>query len=594
MELDNEKRVLLAIVLSLGLLMLWEAFFAPPTPKPNPEHPKSAMAAKSASAGKPGAKPEAATPAPPKPILPVMEGTEAKDVVVQNAFYKVTLSTQGAVVKSWVLKKYEDARNRPLDVVNESACAQLGYPMSLVLEDSALAAQLNRAIYVAQPAVSGVSAPGEVTFTYSNGKVQVKKEYLFGPKYEVKVRVSVSDGAHDLPVSVRWPGGVGDHSLALKTENKESKAFYDSGSGIKRVDQKKVNDRHVVPGPLAFAGLQDNFFAGVFLPQSPQTAFTFDRESWAVKDENGQKEDKDKSSESLVAVLGSPQAAPLEFGMFVAPKSLDVLGAVNPALEGLVDFGWFSIIAKPLFLGMRWIYDHGVHNWGWAIVIFTVIINMLFFPLKLKSIKSAQAMQKVQPIIKGIQDKYKQYKFNDPRKQKMNQEVMKVYQEHGVNPLGGCLTMLPQLPIIYAFYEVLETSIAMRHSPWIWWIKDLSVPDPYYLLPILAIVLSFIMQKMTPMPMGDPAQQRMMMLAPLFVGFIFFYEAAGLTLYYFVYCLVAVLQQLAINRMLPPAPKAQPPALSAGGKKKETPPVSRPPKPRRPAPVKSRGTAEAS
>lgn len=591
MELNNEKRVLLAIVLSLGLLMLWEAFFAPPVPKPNTAHPKSTIATKSASSGKPGAMNVAAKPAPPKPALPVVEGTQAQDIVVQNAFYKVTLSTQGAVVKSWVLKKYEDALNHPLDVVNQQACAQLGYPMSLVLQDSALAAQLNRAIYVTQPGASDVTAPGEVTFTYSNGKIQVKKEFVFGPKYEVKVRVSVSDGAHDLPVSVRWPGGVGDHSLALKTENKESKAFYDTGSGIKRVDQKKVNDRHVVPGPISFAGLQDNFFAGIFLPESPQTAFTFDRESWTVRDE---KDKKENSSESLVALLGSSQASPLEFGLFVAPKSLDVLGAVNPELENLVDFGWFSIIAKPLFLGMRWIYDHGIHNWGWAIVVFTVIINMLFFPLKLKSIKSAQAMQKIQPVIKGIQDKYKQYKFNDPRKQKMNQEIMKVYQEHGVNPLGGCLTMLPQLPIIYAFYEVLETSIAMRHSPWIWWIKDLSVPDPYYLLPILAIVLSFIMQKMTPMPMGDPAQQRMMMLAPLFVGFIFFYEAAGLTLYYFVYCLVAVLQQLVINRMLPPAPKGQTPALPpAGTKKKEILPANRPPKPRRPAPVKSRGTAEA-
>ncbi|MGH9434624.1 MAG: membrane protein insertase YidC [Terriglobia bacterium] len=580
MDLNNEKRMLIAIVLTLGLLMAWEAFFAPPTPPSSSTHSKAPSAATSQNSSTGNTASKAAGAPARKAALPVVEGSEARDIVVENSFYRITLSTQGGVVKSWVLKQYQDAKNRPLDVVNANACAQLGYPMSITLQDAALAAKLNSAIYVAQPAGVALLAPNNVTFTYSDGKVQVKKEYTFGPKYRVKISVSVFDGEHDLPVSVRWPGGVGDQSLAEGMEDKQSKAFYDQGDGIKTVAWKKVKESRMIPGPLSFAGLEDNFFAGVFLPVSPHAVFTFHREAWTTKDEKAK-----TPPESLVAVFGSPQPAPLQFDMFIAPKELSVLGAENPALEGLVNFGWFSVIAKPLFLGMRWIYDHEVHNWGWTIVILTVLINMAFFPLKLKSIKSAQAMQKVSPIIKGIQDKYKQYKFNDPRKQKMNQEVMKVYQEHGVNPLGGCLPMVVQLPIIYAFYEVLETSIAMRHSPWILWVKDLSVPDPYYILPILAIILSFIMQKMTPMPSVDPAQQRMMMMAPLAIGFIFFYEAAGLTLYYFVYCLVAVLQQLVINQISPPPPKLTPPPITAAGKS-QTPEKKQISGRRRPAPVK--------
>ncbi|MDE3179324.1 MAG: membrane protein insertase YidC, partial [Acidobacteriota bacterium] len=559
-------------------------FFAPPPPPPTPSHAKAPITAKSEAAAKPGLKGSPASAPAPKVVLPVVEGSEAKEIVVENNFYRVTLSTRGGVVKSWILRKYEDATNHPLDVVNDKACAQLGYPMSIMLQDAALTAEANSSIYVADPAGATLSAPAHVTFTYSNGKIRVKKEFFFGPEYQVRVKVAVSDGNHDLPVSVRWPGGVGDQSLALAAENKQSKAFYDHGGGIKTVAEKKVKETQMIPGPLSFAGLEDNFFAGVFLPVSPESVFSFSRESWDMKDAKG-----NQTAQSLVAVLGTAQASPLEFRMFVTPKELDVLGAENPALEALVDFGWFSVIAKPLFLGMRYIYDHGVPNWGWAIVIFTVVINMLFFPLKIKSIRSAQAMQKVQPIIKGIQDKYKQYKFNDPRKQKMNQEVMKVYQEHGVNPLGGCLPMAVQLPIIYAFYEVLETSIAMRHSPWIWWIKDLSVRDPYYILPILAMVLSYFMQKMTPMPTVDPAQQKMMTMMPLFIGFIFFYEAAGLTLYYFVYCLIAVLQQLLINRLYPPPAQVSPPAPPAAGKTQATPTSQgkrQAPGPRRPAPVK--------
>ena len=250
--------------------------------------------------------------------------------------------------------------------------------------------------------------------------------------------------------------------------------------------------------------------------------------------------------------------------------------AVKPALDGLVDFGWFSFVAKPLFLGLRYIYDNWAHNYGWAIVILTIFINMAMFPLKLKQIRSAQEMQRIAPLVKSIQDKYKQYKFNDPRKQKMNQEVMKIYQEHGINPLGGCLPMVIQLPFLYGFYNVLTSAIEMRHAPWIGWIKDLSAPDKFHMfgfplpiLPTVMIITMFIMQKMTPMATADPAQQRMMMIMPLVFGIMFYSFASGLVLFWLTGNLVGIAQQAFINKVMPTAEPIPVPRKGAPGKDKE-------------------------
>jgi len=174
---------------------------------------------------------------------------------------------------------------------------------------------------------------------------------------------------------------------------------------------------------------------------------------------------------------------------------------VNPPLDSLVDFGWFSIIAKPLFMGLRYIDEHWIHNYGWAIILLTLILSLAMFPLRLKGYRSAQEMQKVGPIVKGIQDKYKNYKFNDPRKQKMNEEVMKVYSEHGINPLGGCWPCFYRCPCFTASTGA-RPCIELRHAPWIWWVKDLSAPDRLNImgvsLPVLVILMtiaSFVLQR---------------------------------------------------------------------------------------------------
>ena len=564
---------MLAFALSIVMLILYRVYVIKEAP-PEPKKAAPAAATTTTPAGQPGA-PKATTaaaPAAPRPpvALPVLQGVKPEDIVVENKVYRATLSTQGAVLKSLVLKNYRDAQDQLLDTVNAPACESLGFPMSLNLPDPALKAQVNQGIYIAKadygrPAPSGpepvahsgtaYSPPVTLTFTYSDGKMQVKKQFSFGAEYMAKVEVSLFDGQNNLPVEVTWPGGFGDQSLASAAIENYRVGVYGSIGDLTTVAQSKVKEDRTIPGPLQVAGIEDKFFAEIFLPDAPdQVSFRLARQEWSPPDWT----EKDKPK-PLAATLVGTQPKALGFRVFIGPKNLDVLKSVNPPLDSLVDFGWFSIIAKPLFMGLRYIDEHWIHNWGWAIVLLTVIINTAMFPLKFKSLRSAQEMQKVAPIIKGIQDKYKNYKFNDPRKQKMNEEVMKVYSEHGINPLGGCLPMLLQMPFLYGFYRVLDLAIELRHAPWIWWVKDLSAPDrlnimgvPIPVLVILMTIASYFSMKMTPQPTADPAQQRMMMLMPLFMGFMFYRFASGMVLYWLTSSVVQILQQIFINRRMPP------------------------------------------
>ncbi len=586
MNLDQEKRVMIAFGLSIVMLILFRLYFVKEQP-PEPKKVAQPVAGATASrAGAPAA-PITATPTPPvaPAALKVLQGAKPEDIVVESKLYRVTFSTQGAVVKSWVLKDYRDAKDKLLDTVNAPACESLGFPMSLGLMNPALKAQVNQGIYVAtsehgKPAASGqqsevhsgttLSPPVTLTFTYSDGKVQVKKQFSFNPGYVAKIAVSVFDGQTNVPVEVTWPGGFGDNSLTPSAIESYRLGVYGSIGDLTTIAQGKVKEDRSIAGPLQLAGLEDKFFADIFLPDAPdQVSFKLARQEWSPPDWTEKEKPK-----PLAATLVETQAKPLEFRLFVGPKSLDVLKSVSPPLDSLVDFGWFSIVAKPMFIALRYIDEHWIHNYGWAIVLLTLIITAAMFPLRLKGLRSAQEMQKVAPIIKGIQDKYKNYKFNDPRKQKMNEEVMKVYSEHGINPLGGCLPQLVQLPFLYGFYRVLDLAIELRHAPWIWWVKDLSAPDCAFqiaghcvpVLVILMTVASYFSMKMTPQPTADPSQQRMMALMPIFMGVMFYRFASGMVLYWLTSSVVQILQQVFINRRMPHTTKLPVPRKPAEAK----------------------------
>lgn len=569
----DQKRLLLFFVVSIGFLWLWSALFYKPPVKPPAPKP-------AAAATQPAPQPKSPPPPPPLAALPVEQGAKAEEITVEKDLYRITFSTQGGVIKSWVLKKYTDVEEKPLDVVNQAACDQLGFPMRVSLPDAALASKLNSAVYAAKKSPGLAGSPDQLELDYSDGHIQVRKVFRFTHAYEIHVEASVFDGEKYFPLGLTWPGGFGDHSISPEIASAAAMAFYGT-----TLDDKIVTDRVApsflgrwfgsggnapelleVRGSLRFAGLEDSYFADVFLPDSPGENFQASREVWTPADWKGP---DDKKPRAMTALLATPQPAPLNFRLFAGPKEMDVLRAVNPPVDGLVDFGWFKLVAEPLFLGLRYIHERWVHNYGWAIVLLTLVLNFAMFPLKLSQGKSSQKMQKVAPIVKEIQDRYKQYKLNDPRKQRANEEIMRVYKDHGVNPLGGCLPMAIPLLLIYPFYRVLQYSIELRHAPWIGCVNDLSAADHCYLfgihlalLPTIMIVTMFLAQKMTPIPTADPGQKRMMMIMPLFFGILFYNFASGLVLYYLTTNLVGIVQQLVINKFFPaskPVAKAPPP-----------------------------------
>ena len=302
--------------------------------------------------------------------------------------------------------------------------------------------------------------------------------------------------------------------------------------------------------------MADQYFAAVFIPEDPQNAATVTLRNSLDVPKDPQKPNPQDSVK--VDVLGSAVGnlvGPTTARLYVGPKSLEVLESVPvPTIVGapqdlraLVNFGLFGVIARPLFLWLKWTYKY-VHNWGWAIVVQTLIINLALLPLRITQMKSELEMQRVAPQIKASQEEYKWYSMRDPRKQEMNKEVADLYKKEGVNPVGGCLPLIIQMPFLFAYYSMLQAALDLRHAHWLW-IPDLSSRDPWFVLPIALVVSMVATQRMTPQPSMDPAQQKMMnVMMPLMMGFIFFNLASGLNLYYSESNLISIIQQAIMNR----------------------------------------------
>lgn len=296
---------------------------------------------------------------------------------------------------------------------------------------------------------------------------------------------------------------------------------------------------------MEYTGIEDQFFAATFLAEGT------DLSMWHWTENHAIVEDSKPASEPIAEMAaGTTLPAPLKVRLFVGPKDFDILAKQTPPLEELVQFGWTGVIAKPILYALRWLHKY-IPNYGWAIVVLTLAINFAMFPLKMKSWRSMQKMQKVAPEVRSIQDRYKKYSMSDPRKRKMNEEVMAIYQREGINPMGSCWPMLFQMPILWALWRVLNGAIELRHAPWLGWIHDLSAKDPYYILPILMTITMYLTTKMTPQTVTDPTQQKMTQLMPLMFAVIFFNLSSGLNLYMFTSNLVAAGQQFYLNRTDP-------------------------------------------
>jgi YidC/Oxa1 family membrane protein insertase len=576
LEPGNERRLLLTFLVMFILMLAMQPLLKKYFPQPPVQQPQTQTAPPQP------ASPAAAAPTAPASPVPAItkQAASESETVIENDLYRITFTNKGAQVKSWILKKFDnDAQNGPLDLVNPKAAAQYGYPLSLWTYDETLRNRLSSVLYVpgtiqqrgigeargmtatetatnAEFAGQTLKAPATIAFEYADQDLAVRKAFRFDHTYVVNVETSVTYKGSPVAALPAWPSAFGDQTTP---------AFYAAGlidyqfnKNIERLPIKKISGGATIPGPFHWAGPTDQYFAAVFIPNDPAAVSMVTLHNTLSIPRDPQKPDskEEVSVEVLGAAVGSLHGPTAE-RVFVGPKELEVLqrvpvpgvsGADND-LNGLVDFGWWGIIAKPLFLWLKWTFHHLVANWGWAIVVQTILISIALLPLRVYQIHSMYKMQRIAPQIKAIQDKYKKYSLRDPRKQEMQKEIYALQQKEGASPVTGCLPMLIQLPFLIAYYRMLGTALDLRHAHWLW-IHDLSAAEPFpFILPILMIVSMLITQKMTPQAGMDPAQQKMMnVMMPLMMGFIFFRLAAGLNLYYSVANVIGIVQQSIMNR----------------------------------------------
>jgi len=548
-EPGMERRLLLVFALAFLAIILFQPILRKYATQPPQEEKKPQTAV---------ANPPLTTPSPPSQTpaefgssRAVKQATGETETVIENDLYKIVFTNRGAQVKSWILKKFNDDQGKPLELVNQAAAGKFGQPLSLFTYDESLRAKVNSVLY--QPSVTGLErAPQLITFEYADSDLAVIKKFRFDHSYIVDVDTSVRYKGADVAALSVWPAGLGDQTSPSGYAASLIVSQYNDK--VQRVALKKVSSGGTIHGPFNWAGVADQYFAAVFIPNDPASAVMVTLRNQIDVPKDRQNPRDTYKAEVLGAAVGNLQGASGQ-RLFVGPKSLPVLESVNvstiqndhPDLRSLVDFGWFGVLARPLFLWLKWMQAF-LGNWGWAIILQTLIITMALFPLRISSMKSMLKMQKVAPQIKSIQEKYKKYGMRDPRKQEMQQEISALYKQEGVNPVGGCLPMLIQMPFLFAYYRMLGVAIDLRHAHWLW-IHDLSAPDPWKLLPIGIIITMFLTQRMTPQAGMDPAQQKMMnFMMPVMLGVISWNLAAGLNLYWSVSQLLGIAQQVMMNR----------------------------------------------
>jgi YidC/Oxa1 family membrane protein insertase len=566
-EPGAERRLLLVFLLTFVVLIIFQPLLKKFFPQPaQPEKPVPAQTVPTPSTTPAPAASTAAVAAAPV-VNASKQAPSETETVIENDLYRITFTNRGAQVKSWILKKFDnDAQNGRLDLVNPAAAQKFGYPLSLWTYDEALRNKLSSALYVASNE-GQLTAPATITFEYADQDVSVRKTFRFDHTYVLNVETSVVYKGAEIFAAPAWPGGFGDEitpaSYAAARIDYHSDASTDKTAlvfpnFVLRLPVKAISGGNTMKGPFEWAGTGDQYFTAIFIPDDPSAAALVTlRGSMDVAQKPGFNPigaSKDTATVDLLgAAVGSVRGSTSE-RVFVGPKEIAVLDTVpiptikndNADLRGIVDYGWWGILARPLFLWLKWTYNHIVPNWGWAIVLQTLIITIALLPLRITQMKSMLKMQRVAPQIKNIQEKYKKYSLRDPRKAAMNEEVAALYKKEGVNPAGGCLPMLIQMPFLIAYYKMLGVALELRHAHWLW-IGDLSAAD--VVLPILMVVSMVVMQRMTPQAGMDPAQQKMMtVMMPLMMGFIFFRLPAGLNLYYTESNLISIAQQAIMNR----------------------------------------------
>ncbi len=558
--MDDQKRLFIAIILSIVVIGGWNLFFVSPETINQQQTQQQSQAGGSVGANGENSADSSESVIedfkPAEALPPSQEETHNfRDVKITTPIYDITISERQASVISLTLKKFKEGMKEDSPFKQMIAPELKDGLFALGLEGKSIPG-LDKAVFKAdtdllEQTINEKDGDKKILFSWTSPHgVVVEKIYTFSPStYLIGLDILIKNGS-PAPlkdnVEISMPFALSKEGAAFSQFGAYGPEAYINKS-LENVKPEDIKEKDTLNGVVEWAGNGDRYFISCIVPVKPVESVV-----------------KLFSTESLVITryiqsmerLDPGKQIQLSFQCYMGPKSLKVLGSYNNNLKKAINFGWFDVLAKPCLIGMNLIYDI-IPNYGVAIILLTVLIKLLFWPLGTKSYKSMNDMKKLQPLMNQIRDKYKD------DKQKMNQEVMNLYKTYKVNPMSGCLPMLVQMPIFFALYRMLYQAIELRHAPFMGWINDLSAPDrlfdfgvaipfmqPPYGIPVLTIIMGatmFLQQKMSP-TMGDPTQAKIMMFMPLFMTVIFINFPAGLVLYWLVNNVLSIGQQYYIQK----------------------------------------------
>ena len=462
--------------------------------------------------------------------------SEEQTIEVNTDLFRAKFSNRGAVLKSWELKRYTTAPEQgaqPVQLVYSGG--RFKGPLSLTVNDQAISNDLGTSLYHVTQDVTqldGAHPIGHVTFHYYDAQknIEVEKQLTFHyDSYVVDIAVRTQGLPAPVDVTlgtnfgiVEW--GEGFIGLMGSASLVDDKVLKETPEG--EAERK---------GDVKWSAIQDKYFLSVLMPQKASAALA--------------KKEGDKLVSAGVRFASPANPSTMAMQLYAGPKEYDTLKLLNVGLEDTIDFGWFvfgswglvKAVAKPIFYVLRFLYEF-THNYGLTIILLTLAIKLMFVPLQYKSYKSMKQMQVIQPKVLALQTKLK-----DDR-ERLNKELIKLYKDHKVNPVGGCLPMVLQMPVFVALFNILYMTIDLRQAPFMLWIRDLSVQDPYYVLPIIMGATMVIQQKITPTTM-DPTQAKIMLFLPVFMTFLFVNFPAGLVLYWLTNNVLTITQQVVTERL---------------------------------------------